>query len=97
MVPCHVCGKDAAAGWVAGFPPAPDSMKLGLCPDHDTEQNRENVFVLWQKLLSDRIDVKRLEESHFTLQNFQVTVLFLAGGSMSFLCEHHAVTAQGTL
>lgn len=97
MIPCHVCGKDASAAWVAGFPPAPDSMKMGLCADHDTESKREEVFVLWQDMLSTRIGAKNIQTDRLTLTDLQVTVLFMAGGSMAFLCQQHTVTAQGTL
>lgn len=97
MIPCHVCGKNASPGWVVGFPPAPDSLKMGLCPEHDTESMRETVFSLWQDMLSGRIGAKNTATAPAPLLDLQVTVLFIAGGSMSFLCEQHTVTSQGTL
>ena len=97
MIVCHVCGKDASLGWIAGFPPAPDSQKMGLCPTHDTEELREKVFALWQEMLTQRIDTKTLHTDVPFLTDLQVTVLYIGGGSMSFLCEQHSVTPQGTL
>lgn len=97
MIPCHVCGKDAALGWVAGFPPAPDSQKMGLCPAHDTESEREKVFTLWQEMLTRRIGAKSSFSDGPVVQEFQITVLYSGGGSMSFICEQHSVTPHGTL
>lgn len=97
MIACHVCGEDASLGWIAGFPPAPDSLKMGLCPKHDSEEQREKVFTLWQEMLTKRIGAKNFLTDISFLKDLQVTVLYIGGGSMSFLCEQHSVTPQGTL
>lgn len=94
MIPCQVCGKDASLNWVAGFPPAPDSMKMGLCSEHDSKVMREKVFKAWQKMLAKSIQLSSLD--NFKKEK-KVNVLFSSGSSMSFLCIKCEPTQHNTL
>ena len=38
MIPCLACGADASTGWVHGFVPSPDSLKMGLCRERHPGQ-----------------------------------------------------------
>ena len=97
MIPCHVCAKDASLGWVVGFPPAPDSQKMGLCPDHDSEEARHEVLALWRATLGRRIVDSTASPNADRAIESLVTVLFIHGGKLSFLCLQCSPTAHGTL
>lgn len=98
MIPCHICGIDASTGWTKGFVPAPDSQKMALCAQHDTEENRRLVAAAWlarqEKAVATLTTVARQKSS----PGIQLaTVHFTGGGMLSFTCTRCAPTQQGTL
>ncbi len=97
MIPCHVCGVDAATNWVKGYPTAPDSRKFALCPLHDTEENRSKVLVAWN--LSILKEVRGLTEQAARRSGGAklLTVSFSGGGSLSLPCVSCAPTEHETL
>ena len=98
MIPCQVCGKSTSSGWVVGFPPAPDSMKLGLCPIHDSEAMREKMVAQWQKMLEARIGAASGSQNFPTLVAEKlVTVTFINGSKLSFFCTECSPTDHDTL
>ena len=97
MIPCHRCGKDAAPGWIVGFPPAPDSQKMGLCAEHDSEAARQEVLALWQTTLGRRMVESTASPGIDRMGELLVTVLFSNGGKLSFLCLQCAPTAHNSL
>lgn len=98
MVPCYICGKNSAGGWVAGLPPAPDSQKTGLCPEHDNIENRALAFKAWQDLLTHEIQVQletvRHEEDAPPLK---LVVQFMDGGKTVISCRSFGVTGEDML
>lgn len=98
MIPCFVCGTDASTGWTKGFAPAPDSQKLALCAEHNTQENRLAVARAWQNMLRSEIasmtDVARAKAAPFEQL---ITVHFNGGGMLSFICIACGTTAQNTL
>ena len=98
MIPCHICGRDASTGRVTGFIPAPDSQKLALCQEHDTEDNRLLVDAAWQEAyaaqLAGAFSVAASKATPFTRK---VTVHFTGGGLLSFACTACAPTDHDAL
>ena len=83
MIPCYICGKDVAGGWVAGLPPAPDSQKTGLCSEHDTLVNRALAFGAWQNLLSQDIAVQNeIRGQDAERPPLKLAIKFLDGGKI---------------
>ncbi len=99
MIPCHICGKDASLGWVKGFIPAPDSQKLALCAEHDTEANRAELVKAWHLMMIKGIrtatEVAALQATKGSPQ--MLTLHFTAGGSLSLPCVSSEITPHGTL
>lgn len=83
MIPCYICGKDIAGGWVAGLPPAADSQKTGLCSEHDTVLNRAKAFSAWQALLAKDIAVQNeIHEQEAGHPLLKLAIKFLDGGKI---------------
>ena len=98
MIPCYVCGKDASAGWTAGFTPAPDSQKLALCAEHDSAAKRREVEEAWhQKQLHELAAHSLVAEQKASPGKMLATVHFTGGGMLSFTCTAVSPTEQGTL
>ena len=99
MIPCHICGKDASLGWIKGFAPAPDSQKMALCPEHDTEDNRRRLITAWHLFMIRRIQTTtRISAYQATRGNLHLlTVHFSGGGSLSMPCLQVSETKHGTL
>jgi hypothetical protein len=98
VIPCRICGRDASTGRVRGFVPAPDSQKLALCPEHDTEENRAAMERDWRELLEKDLALAvSLAEHKAAPAVYAVTVRFIGGGTLSFTCLSCAPTAQNTL
>ncbi len=98
MIPCHVCGKEALGGWVIGFPPAPDSQKLGLCRMHNNKENRRIIAEEWQKMFEGAIETENLRASMKAgAQSRLLTIHFIAGGAISMPCSAIKVNEQGSL
>jgi len=98
MLPCFICGKDAATGWIEGFVPSPDSQKLALCSEHDNAANRLAVSDAWREMIRKNIAEQMAVAKHKAKPIIQTAcVRFSAGGMLSFLCTACLPTGQGTL
>ncbi|MDL2290604.1 hypothetical protein LJC09_00665 [Desulfovibrio sp. OttesenSCG-928-F20] len=98
MIPCHICGKDAATTWVKGFTPAPDSQKMALCAEHNTAQNRQAVAVAWQDRLRGDIEiVTDMARKKAAPGQQLLSVHFSGGGLLSFTCTDCRATENGSL
>ncbi|MDL2285121.1 hypothetical protein LJB93_00060 [Desulfovibrio sp. OttesenSCG-928-F07] len=98
MIPCHVCGKNAETCWVIGFPPAPDSQKMGLCSQHNTPANRLMVQELWQGFIQKQIgDFTRFEASKQGGVVQFLSIYFTGGGSISIPCSAYSASDNNTL
>ena len=88
MIPCRVCEKDASTGWIKGFAPAPDSLKMALCPTHDTPENRAAVTKAWHeaqvRALARDTALAARKAGDVPLM---VQVRFIAGGMLTFTCR----------
>ncbi len=98
MILCRVCGKDASTGWVKGHVPAPDSLKMALCSEHDTPENRAAVTKDWHQAQVRALDrrVKLAAEKTGAVPQ-TVQVRFSAGGLRSFTCRACFPTEHNTL
>lgn len=97
MIPCYICGKDIGGSWAAGFPPAPDSQKVGLCREHDSEENRHKAFAAWQQLLNTDIAIDlKLHEGEMQAPK-ELAVQFMDGGSKVFSCLHFGLADNNIL
>lgn len=99
MIPCHICGKDASTGWIKGFVPAPDSQKLALCAEHDTEDNRRRLLTAWHLSMVRGIQTTTRIAAYQAIRGtlHMLTVHFTGGGSISMPCLHLSETDHGTL
>lgn len=98
MVPCYICGKNSAGGWVAGLPPAPDSQKTGLCPEHDNITNRASAFKAWQDLLTHEIEVQlEITKDGEGTPPLKLVVQFLDGGKVVIPCRSFGIVDNSTL
>lgn len=98
MIPCHVCGQDAGAGWIIGFPPAPDSQKLGLCRAHDNPARREGTQAAWEALLRDSLQTfERNQAARLGRSLFLLSLYFTGGASLSLPCLSLSATDNNTL
>ncbi len=82
MVLCHICGKEVFSGWICGVVPADDKLKLGLCSEHDTIENRALVDKAWEELLVEELGkaVRSAPETAARPQGYELTISFLDGG-----------------
>ena len=98
MVPCHICGKDSTGGWIAGLPPAPDSQKVGLCPEHDNISNREIALQAWQARLNTEIEMQ-LDNRKWESGGlpFKLVIHFLSGGNVIVPCQSFGIVDGNTL
>lgn len=101
MVRCEVCGKEVFTGWICGVVPANDTHKLGLCPEHDTPEHREEVQQKWERLLQDKLRRTLAQERHETRskepQSLEVVIHFLGGGVQGVSCKAYDVNQEGDL
>lgn len=98
MIPCYICGRDASAGWTAGFAPAPDSQKLALCALHDSPERRREVEEDWQKRqIRDLAVYSQVATQKAAPVKMLVTVNFSGGGMLTFTCSAVSPTEYGTL
>lgn len=87
MVPCYICGRNAESGWIQGFPPAPDSQKLGLCHEHNNKANREKVTLAWRDYLQASIDTQTRNAIYKAQSSPRLlSLFFVGGGSISVPC-----------
>lgn len=98
MLPCFVCGQDAGTGWIKGFPPAPDSQKLALCPMHDTPENRNKVTAAWQYMLEGNLAALVQNEAEKAGdQPRSLTLFFVRGSSVTLPVRSFRMTDDNTL
>lgn len=99
MIPCHICGKDSGAHWVAGYIPAPDSQKMALCAKHDTPDNRKKLHGAWSEAMEESIKTATKNAAYFAARNtfFMLSIHFSAGGSLNLPCMEAVTTEQNTL
>ncbi len=99
MIPCQICGKDSGAHWVTGYIPAPDSLKMALCADHDTPENRRDIRVVWYKAMVENIRNATRNAAYFATRGalFMLTINYTAGGSLSLPCLDASITSHNTL
>lgn len=98
MVTCHVCGKNAVSGWIYGIPPAPDRQKLGLCPQHDTTENRRIVRRQWIRLMEEeasRAMARRPGDDK--PHGYEVEIDFMDGGRRTIACKAYDVMEKQDL
>lgn len=98
MIPCYICGKDIGGGWSIGFPPAPDSEKMGLCRGHDTASHREQVQKAWQELIYKRLAANNENAAYRAGDIPQlISIYFSGGGAVSLPCSSFSVVDGKTL
>jgi hypothetical protein len=98
MIPCFICGRNAENGWIKGFPPAPDSQKLGLCKAHDTDFNRDMVTDQWQKYLKRAISgLNSANARKFHDSTFLLNIFFTGGGCIAVPCLNCSTPDQDLL
>lgn len=88
MIPCYICGKDIGGGWSIGFPPAPDSQKMGLCDEHDIISHRERVQKAWHELIYNNLK-KNTQHAAYRAGDIPqlLSIYFMGGGSISLPCS----------
>lgn len=98
MIPCFVCGRDIGGGWSIGYPPAPDSQKLGLCREHDRPERRESVQRAWRDLICKHITESNLNAA-FRAGDLPrlLSIYFTGGGSVSLPCSALSLPEGNTL
>lgn len=98
MIPCHVCGKDIGGGWSIGFPPAPDSQKMGLCREHDRAAGREEVTAAWRELIYSNLEENNRNSAHRAGDIPQLlSIYFTGGGAISIPCSSFSLVEGKTL
>ncbi len=99
MIPCHACGADASTGWIHGFVPSPDNLKMGLCREHDTPDNRKLVKAAWRTLMQREIQAMTDVSGHKAggSGRLRLDIVFIGGGQVTQECLDCIATPQGTL
>lgn len=99
MIPCHICGKDCTGGFIHGFVPAPDSQKVGLCPEHNTLENKKQAILHW--IIRTKEDIAELnKENARKLKapvSYNLTIRYSDGGVVQLPCLSWEVTDSATL
>lgn len=99
MVPCHLCGKDAVGGWIHGFVPSPDRLKVGLCTEHDTAAHRSVVKSAWRRLMEREVETltacNEYRAGGPSLWRLRLT--FIEGGMAEVTCVSCAPDERGAL
>ncbi|GHV54482.1 hypothetical protein FACS1894206_07360 [Deltaproteobacteria bacterium] len=99
MIPCQVCGKDAATNWVSGYIPSSDNLKMALCPEHDSPEMRRAIQAVWLAAMLETIETDTKNAAYFATREklSMLCIRFTAGGSISLPCLSASVTEQNTL
>lgn len=100
MVRCDVCGKEVLSGWICGVVPADDTHKLGLCPDHDTPEQRADVQEKWERLLHEKLQrtlARERRDAEEKAPHLEVTIHYLGGGVQMERCRAYDVNQEGDL
>lgn len=86
-VPCHICGVAVGGGWIHGFSPSSNALKVGLCDRHDNPANRALAVAAWQVRLNGEIArMNAVELAKNTQQLWQLEIDFLEGGRNVLNC-----------
>lgn len=96
MVPCFICQKPADNGWVCGPPPAADRYKLGLCKEHDSSANREQVLAAWEARIQEELDSSLRQDAleALPLTWYDLKVLFVDGGQTTIVCTNYEIDKE---
>ncbi len=99
MVPCFICGKDSLGGFIHGFVPAPDSQKVGLCPEHNTLENKKKAILHWIVAMKAEVEAQNREHARRLKAPFHYTLVirYTDGGNVSIPCLSWEITDQNTL
>lgn len=99
MIPCFICKKDSIGGFTYGLPTTPLALHVGLCPEHNTLENRKAALLHW--IESTQASIAAYNQSnmrhHTEPVEYVLTVYYLAGGSTDFRCISWNVPDQATL
>ena len=99
MIPCFICNKSALGGFTYGLPTTPVSMHVGLCPEHNTLENKQKAILHW--IETTQASVSALNEKntsrHPVPTEYEITIFYLAGGSISLTASKWNVPDQATL
>ncbi len=100
MVRCEICGAEVLTGWICGVVPANDRFKLGLCPEHDSIENRALVRERWKDLLTDELRKVMRQGARETESGqvaYAVTIHYLDGGVVKRPCRAYEVSQEREL
>lgn len=85
MIPCFICKKDSVGGFSYGLPTTPESMYVGLCPEHNTLENKKAAILHW--IESTQASVSAFTSTYSsrypTPAEYEISVYYLAGGVVS--------------
>ncbi|SIN78941.1 hypothetical protein [Halodesulfovibrio marinisediminis] len=99
MIPCFICKKDSIGGFTYGLPTTPLSQHVGLCPEHNTLENKKAAILHW--IETTQASVTAFNEANFARHaepvEYELSVSYLAGGSASFRCIKWNVPDKATL
>ncbi|OBQ50125.1 hypothetical protein [Halodesulfovibrio spirochaetisodalis] len=99
MIPCFICKKDSIGGFTYGLPTTPLTQHVGLCPEHNTLENKKAAILHW--IETTQASVAAFNESNLARYaepvEYSLTVYYQAGGTASFRCMKWNVPDQATL
>lgn len=99
MIPCFICKKDSIGGFTYGLPTTPLSQHVGLCPEHNTLENKKAAILHW--IETTQASVSAFNEANLARYaepvEYMLTVFYLAGGSAVFRCTKWNVPDKATL
>ncbi|MCG8533084.1 MAG: hypothetical protein MI749_20850 [Desulfovibrionales bacterium] len=85
MIPCFICKKDSTGGFTYGLPTSPSSMYVGLCPEHNTLENKKAAILHW--IETTQASITFLNDANMSRHpesaEFDITVYYTAGGVMT--------------
>ena len=99
MIPCFICKKDSVGGFTYGLPTTPLTQHVGLCPEHNTLENKKAAILHW--IETTQASVTAFNEANLAHYaepvEYSLTVFYLAGGSANFRCTKWNVPDKATL
>ncbi len=99
MIPCYICGKDATGGFIHGYVPAPDGQKVGLCPAHNTQDNKRLAILQWIRSFKAQVSAQN-DANAYKLNaapGYVLTITYAGGGVSSVPCRAWEVAESNTL
>ncbi len=93
MIPCHVCGKDASNHWTLGLTPSSDSLKTGLCAEHDSQEHRSAAAKAWEHHMRHEISrtIDLQARGQGAAASYVLTIFYSGGGTEQVKCATHAI------